>query len=822
MMTFLLYWRAQDPSGSYRLFAPLYYNSETPEEKINLFIPLHFSRRQKESAFSFWGPYFSVQSHGSQNQIFFPLYWLTQEEQSRSIYSPVFWSYKGSDTSRGFLPPYYWSHSPDARKEIGFPLYWHFWNKKETGSKDVQVAVPWFRYKTERSHFRTFFPIYWGRTKLDYGIKTSTVSAPARQEWNLLLPLFFQSKNPDGSRKIVTPLFSRFRDVEGREFGHSGLNFFLKDPWGGKTESFLPFFYYREEPDYFKFRFLLLSFKRHVHQEHSQTSLFPLFDYRRDQDRIRFLTPLFFVDRDPYSHRGFLLPYFWRVERDWQDPDGKEILRRHVFFPLFWKSQSEERKFLVAPPFFGDILAGQDRFTWVAPFYFRKKDGDDSLMVLPPLTFVRRESPERKWFSFLFLLWQHRKEERVTTTFFPIWRRSVFPGGSSYSLPGFYYLRDRQGVAGVVLNTFWDSRGETRYFIFFPTYLRLERPTWRVRSLFPLYRFQNQRFKENGFFPLWANTHSLGEPPSQLFLSRSHRFLPFYFYRGSDRISDLWLPPILARFTSELDEKKRETHSGRLFLVGAWEKTPDSVSHRFDPLYSYDRDQDSIGFTAPTTPFPLWKYIRKKSKSGKITREGAVFPYSWKESDTERKDTVIPLFYRSRERSEDGTKEVSRKLWFLIYYADKDQESSKKFLIPLYWRLEDKNRSLTVVPPLWMEREGDLKRQFLFPIWWRVQRSGEETRLLFPLYFRKESILKKEKTSILFPLFWSVREENRSFTSFAPLYLSHRKGDRGWKTLFPIYWSLETAGTQVRVVPPYFSITSQGGDTKTVGFAPLW
>ena len=220
-MALLLYWRGEDPKSSFTLLAPLYYSAQGQDESLRVLLPIHFHYRVKGTLSTLWGPYFEKSSLTARTRfvvpffwhikpfdktqrsyrLLFPLYLKTEDQDQKAIYSPFFWVYKDSEVSQGLIPPYFWQKKQDSAFEVGFPLYWRFFKKETSGFKDIQVAVPWFRLRSESGSLRSFFPIYWGRTKILKEEKsTGTVKSSS---WDVFFPLLFHSKMPDGSEKTI-------------------------------------------------------------------------------------------------------------------------------------------------------------------------------------------------------------------------------------------------------------------------------------------------------------------------------------------------------------------------------------------------------------------------------------------------------------------------------------------------------------------------------------------------------------------------------------------------------------------------------------------
>lgn len=955
VMALLLYWSARDHRDRLTLFAPLYYNSFSPDEQFRVLLPLHFLYRAPGQRMSLWGPYFSRDFLKTRTRFLFPLYYdssdeegrfrllllyLTQENKRarldlvpplfasyrptdpaqnayqaflpfyfrlssrdrRLLASPLFWAYREKEVSLGLIPPYFWRHAPGSKIEIGFPVYGRYLREKAGRRRDIQVAVPWFRVRSGSTTYRGFVPLYLGRTKV-YEAASSTGEARL-SEWDIVPGLFLRDRRPDGARKTVTPLYSRFRDRDGMRYGHTGLYFFADRVWGGRTTGIFPLYYLRSEPDFSRFRFLPFYRYREKGGKRAQVSLFPLFRYRRDWDRTQWTTPLFYSDRDPDLSRGFLLNYFWKTERRPDDPSRAVVSSRRFLFPLVWHSRSEKSRTTVLAPLAAFHESEDYRLSLLVPFYFSRTKGPDRFWMIPPL--LARDSPQRHWRGLMFLYWQTARPDRSAVTLLPLFRRATFPGGSSLYLPGFYRLHDRLGSQGVAGPYLWDGRGKTQYRMFVPLYVDFRRPTWGLRALIPFYRFRNQSIDEKGFFPIWAvtkpvsastmtvtrwavrttsgvststETELIEQPVSTFtftsYLANSHRVLPFYFYRKTTDGSELILPFILGDIERGRDAQGRRVAQGRALLLASWETGPDRLIHRFDPLYAYHRTPDRKGFVSPTAPLPLWRYEVFNRRSKDRTVYGAVFPYYWKAAPEARKDFVFPLYYHRRLNDTEKKKEKSELTWLLLYYASRDFEEgdSKRIVAPLYLHFADRQSGWTLMPLYWGENGPDYDRQVLFPFWWTFRRGPDRLRALFPLflsssdpsrgrstvivpgywrsrspegstllagnYFRRVARSGAQRTTAVFPLYWSDAEpgrrvrtvfpvywswkaEDRAVTYLFPLFLRHERPRFSWEVAFPVYWKFALEDQVVRVVPPYFSIDSLDTGTRTTGFAPLW
>lgn len=932
MMTLLLYWSGREGTDKFDLLAPFFYQSITTEEDIRVLLPFHFQYQSKDLQLKLFGPYFSKSTIQERTRflfplyydstspdtkltffalyfrqrtseldsdILFPLYWSVRprsierksyetlipfylkvalkKDRSRTILSPLFWWYKDPVVSQGFFPPYYWNYTEMNKTGVGFPLYWRFFKKEDGREKDIHIAVPWFKYSTNRFQIKSFVPIYWSGATSMFDQEPSTVSV-GQNQWHLFLPLLYSSKKADGTTKILTPLFSRFHDRDGKEYGHSGLNFFVRDVWGGKSEGIFPFFHYREEPDFFRLRFLTFYLERYQNNEQLRTSLFPLFRYRRTADRKQFLTFLFYRDKDPDISRGFFIPYYWSTERNPDDPNHPVVSQKRILFPLVWHYQSEDQKTTIGLPLFASYVRQNYNLKLLLPLYFDRTKGQDRFIIIPP--FMARYSPEKKWIGLFFVFWKSEKGNQTSQTLFPIYRRSKFADGFSFLLPGYYYLKRGDETQGFVGPYLWDYRGKTQYDILLPLYWRFKRPTWTIKTFFPIYTIETEQIKEQGFFPIWAKTvpspkkFNEGTVPSienllrdgtapshktvesldkerdvssstatpKHFLADSHRVLPFYFYRKLDSGSDLILPILLGRIEKGLDSNKEKIVKGRILLLNYWEKSSNHFMNRFDPIYSYYNRPEKKGFSAPTAPFPLWQYETEfpEDEKGKIIK-GAFFPYYWKRTRILERDMVFPIFYHRREMSPSDQKELFRVTWLINYYASQNAETTKKkrLFVPLYWHFQDKYESRTIVPPVWMERGKNFRRDIVFPLWWNFIRDKEKLFVLFP-FFLKSSDDTTQSRMLFFPGYWQKEDPDSSIrlaglflqredflkqkktTVVFPIFWQSQEPERTSRSIFPIYWELKSkTRLMTYFFPLYFQHKKENLDWK-IAFPLFW
>jgi hypothetical protein len=166
--------------------------------------------------------------------------------------------------------------------------------------------------------------------------------------------------------------------------------------------------------------------------------------------------------------------------------------------------------------------------------------------------------------------------------------------------------------------------------------------------------------------------------------------------------------------------------------------------------------------------FPLFGHHHDRTES-----DTYVFPtfFHQRKADGYAVDTLLPLFWRSRWK--DRTTTVVGPFY--------DRESSTVHdtgLVPLYFWAKNPDRTRLIVPPLLTYHHHDF-------------RAGTSTTVVGP-FFHGEG--PDRGRTVLFPLYWSGHEGQRSHRMLLPVYWHFADGaDSRSTVLLPFYWS--TRGT---------------------------
>lgn len=181
-------------------------------------------------------------------------------------------------------------------------------------------------------------------------------------------------------------------------------------------------------------------------------------------------------------------------------------------------------------------------------------------------------------------------------------------------------------------------------------------------------------------------------------------------------------------------------------------------------------------------------------------------------------------------RSPNGLSVENNIFFFIWYRKDILQEKTRLVVFPTYWYFANKRDTTNLFFPFYLKRKTETskylnvaflynqkyslteKKNSFLPVWWhKVNYSGNDTikkDLVIPFYWSKKS--KYEDRKLLFPLLYSVKDQQHtSFTFFplfsygkrldssgsyfaaTPLFWHAKKSDGIRNVLFPIYWNFK-------------------------------
>ncbi|MFH0894359.1 MAG: hypothetical protein V2A54_07975 [Bacteroidota bacterium] len=418
--------------------------------------------------------------------------------------------------------------------------------------------------------------------------------------------------------------------------------------------------------------------------------------------------------------------------------------------------------------------------------------------------------------NILFLLWykNNKKTQRSSLIGFPLWWSFANKNGSSNTLfPLFSYgkqkFRDYHYFG--ITPLYWHSKDDLAHHnTLFPIWWESKRniggKIWKKNLILPFYWSQNDpNGKRRFILPfLWSSKQkkyssftfapffSYGKNSDN---SRNHRLITplFWHAKTNTAVSNVVFP----LWWSRIEEKK----SSRILFPVFWNfRNPSYNSLTVLPFFSVGQAHDSSSYHRIITPF-LWS-VRSKGQTSNV---------------------LFPLLWYTRM----GKKEMSL-TFFPLWWSYKYEDSGYQIFFPLLWKRWNSHESKITFFPLYSASHStDKTKKFVMisPLFWKHVSPRETTYSLFPLwtYRKKGDDTYFEITNRIFPLFWSKKTEESSFSTLFPiLWASKNKVYRSF-TLMPFFSygkSNDSLRAHVAVTPLFWHIKSRYGITNF--FFPVW
>ncbi|MBI4396421.1 MAG: hypothetical protein HY548_04955 [Elusimicrobia bacterium] len=757
LMVSMLYWDYKEKETGHQLLLPLFYRWRQADRRLLISLPLVASYRRPSEMWTLAGPFFRHADEDKTQTALFPLYWQRSRPEGGQVTTALpflFYDYRSRHREKidqvnllgwfrrrpsrftGMQLNYWWSEEPEARFRALFPIYWHLWSPGDR----LDVLVPfYYRRQEPENEPSTLFDAPVRAARVRAGL-FPLVGAGWGTEYrsHYVLPLYYYSRSPD-QRAFATIPASSFRSADLTK-GHLGLYFFSHDP-DLRVDGVFPLWYRRRAADGFERRLQVLNFYERLENEDYFQTTFPLYGYWSSPRGSRFLSWGVWRQSSPETSSGWAYLYRWK-----RTAEGDST---RVFFPLYWH-------FWRAPDWGVDIFF---------PVYGRYRDGSTTVTAVPPV--IVRKSPEKRTVSLLFLYWRDREVDRGSVTFLPLFHYNYNPARRMFFSPVAWTRRSASSREGIVPPVYWYRSNESRRFFAFPLYWGIRTPDKDLTIVPPYYRWRREDLLARGIFPVFGRHSSTTERGSYLF--------PFYWYSGTPRGDGLWIIPPILGFVSK---RGTGTENPRLFaqylLLGNVQKSTDTLSHDFFPLYKYIREKDFKNFWAPRgIALTAWE------KRGDL-RKGYVFPYLWRRSPPVDWDLVLPLFYKSRQYEVLGGTETVRErvrrkggatTFFPLYWSGANPERRYRFFFPLYAHYGEEDRRFSAFTPLWVSYDSPQKEKFrmFFPLFWRFLMKAEPSEGK-----PQEEAAVLERDIVVFGPWYRVdtlREQRKSRTiGLAPFY----------------------------------------------------
>lgn len=345
------------------------------------------------------------------------------------------------------------------------------------------------------------------------------------------------------------------------------------------------------------------------------------------------------------------------------------------------------------------------------------------------------------------------------------------------------------------------------HFILFPVYWSFKNPSYSTSTIFPFtswgtynqnkenyfaitplyWHFQKTDGYRNALFPLWWNRkRGLGDNATY-----TNLFVPVYWSLRDKARSNKVLFPIMWKF-----------------------KNSSTSSFTLAPLLSWGKSFNNSNSYLVVTP-AFWHFKRGSATS----------------------NILFPLWWNRKRGS--GNDAVSSTLVLPVYWSHMDRLKDNKILFSIVWRLKNPNyhsftvapllstgystdstrKHLMVTPLIWHFKNGETTRNVAFPIWW-YKRIGQgdyayRSDIIVPFYLRFGDNI--QKTQILFPFIWNLKNENYSSFTFAPLFSTGRSDNDaiGHFMVTPLFWNIRNGDSNSNLLFPIWWYTHKGsGDNQ--------
>jgi len=346
------------------------------------------------------------------------------------------------------------------------------------------------------------------------------------------------------------------------------------------------------------------------------------------------------------------------------------------------------------------------------------------------------------------------------------------------------------------------------HFIFFPAYWSFKNPQYSTHTIFPFtswgaynqnketysaitplyWHFTKNDGYRNVLFPLWLNQkHGTGENATY-----TNLFLPIYW---------------------SLRDKERDN---KVLIPVVWKfKNRNQSSFTFAPILSWGKSYSKPNDYLVVTPI-FWHFTR-----GDATNN-ILFPMWWNRKQGSGNNAVsstlvLPAYWSHKSRFKNNT------VFFPIVWSLKSSTYHTFTVAPLLstGHSTDSSRNhLMVTPLIWHFKKDETTRNVLFPLWW-YKRIGQgdyayHSNIIAPFYLSFGD--KRQKTQIVFPIIWNLKNEDYSSLTFAPLFSSGRSTDNaiGHLMITPLFWNFRNGDSNSSLLFPIWWYTHKGSGNNQV------
>lgn len=314
-------------------------------------------------------------------------------------------------------------HYSDGYKKKFLPFYL----RKHRGDIDELLVFPWYRLKRENLSVKAILPL-WYREKTFAGSSDGGRAVKSTKE--ILLPLYYKEKSKDMNRLFVLPSFFsettptvRKRAVFPIWYNMKSENkktnmvmpfYFRFDTDKSYSSALLPFYVNhinKEKETQFRYYFPFYGYQKYKDVKISNYFMFPLYRkydnkeagirgldimwplyhrFESEETKTLSVIPFYFGREDEKRSLKFVAPFYYKFSNDKREIGGVFPLyynselyglykKKNIMF-LYSSEKGLDRDYKKQKALFNlfyNYELDDDKTTWLFPFYYYKKRGDD-------------------------------------------------------------------------------------------------------------------------------------------------------------------------------------------------------------------------------------------------------------------------------------------------------------------------------------------------------------------------------------------------------------------------------------------------------------
>ena len=767
--------------GYRNVLFPIWWNSKTGNDentlKSNVIFPIYWSYTDKES----------------RNKIFFPLVWSLKNKNYNSLTVFPLISF-GHTPDRQFthlmiLPLFWHLKNLQGYRNVLFPIWWNSKNGSDSNARISNVIFPiYWSFKDNVKNRKVLFPLLW--IIKDTAYKTVTIaplissghSADRTTAYNMVTPLFWHFKNPDGYKNILFPIWWNYK--KGKDSIAVLSNVIFPVYWS-----------YRDNEKNNKIFFpLVWSLKN---KKYTSLTVLPLFSTGHTtggQFRHLMLTPFFWHLKNKENFSNILFPIFWNSKTG----NGENTVFSTVLFPIYYSYKQKNSDTKILFPLIWSLKNKNYNSITVFPLFSSGRTPDDQFvhLVITPL-FWHFKNPAGHS-NILFPIWWNSKKgidenAVISNVVFPIyWSRKDKVTSNKIFFPLVWSLKNKNYKSLTVFPLF--SSGSTpdnqfRHLVFSPLFWHFRNPDGHRNILFPIWWNSKKGIDENAVisnvvFPIYWS-HKDKEVNTKI-------FFPLVWSLKNKKYTSLTVFPVFS------EGHTGDGQFGHLMLTPFfWHlKKGDDFSNILFPIFWNLKTGNGENTVHSTILFPVYFSYKQQNSDTKV-----LFPLIWSlKNKNYNSFTIIPLF--SSGHSPD--RQFRHLMITPIFWHFKNEDETKNILFPIYWGSkggsgDDVRISHILFPVFWSFKNKEANNKILFPVIWKLKNSHYSSFTVFPLLSFGHSFENNSRHFIFTPLFWNLLRPDSRRVTLIPVfsYYNNKSGISDFNVLYFLYHSHEEPGINI-------------------------